>query len=142
METLTLIANTPISPLPESGHVLQQSKLLKEYYQLYLYYHYGTLLPAGFPKSIIRQFPNRSYNQMLKTAISNQTNIVNAYIAIQNEYLKDYYTLYVSYVDGDELPEYFPETIISEFPSSYYRDDLKTAIAQLQKEINAEKATM
>lgn len=139
METLTA---TTLAPLPDFNTVLADARLLSNYYALYMNYFYGVPLPPDFPRSIIQQFPNKSYKLQLKTAIANQTNVVNGYLAIQNEYLKDYHVLYTHYANGAALPPDFPESILKQFPSSNYKQQLKGAIATLQNQVNQEKAAM
>jgi len=140
METLT--ATSTLAPLPDYNVVLANAQLVHNYYVLYSHYFFGVPLPANFPESIIKQFPNKSYKAQLKAAIANQTNVVNSAVAIQNEYLTDYFALYLHYANGAALPSDFPESILKQFPSSNYQQQLKSAIASLQGEINQEKAAM
>jgi hypothetical protein len=122
--------------------VLAEIKQLGRYFELYWYYTSGEMLPFDFPQKHLNKFPDRSYKQLLMTAIANQMNTVNTYLAIQNEYLKDYYVLYLHFANGMELPSDFPESISDQFPSRTYIHQLKGAMNMLQHEINIEKATM
>ena len=75
-------------------------------------------------------------------AIANQMNTVNTYLSIQNEYLKNYYVLYLHYANGMDLPVGFPESVIDQFPNRSCIHQLKGAITVLEHEINNEKAAM
>jgi hypothetical protein len=139
METL---ADIRLSPIPESKMILSEIRVLGCYFELYWHFSQGEILRFDFPQKQLNQFPDRSYKQLLMTAIANQMNTINTYIAIQNEYLKNYYVLYLHYANGMDLPSEFPESIIDLFPSRSYIHQLKGAINMLQQEINNEKATM
>lgn len=128
-----------LAPLPTYNQVKPEAVTLSNYYVLYNHYFFGSALPAGFPSSIVSQFPNRSYKRQLKAAIQLQTSKVNGMYAIHNEYLSDYYALYMHYSYSTALPVDFPAQILSQFPSSNYKQTLKAAIAQLQDDINGEK---
>lgn len=54
-----------------------QNKYLTDYYALYGHYFFSQKLPADFPESIIKQFPNDSYKRQLKAAISGLTDEIN-----------------------------------------------------------------
>lgn len=139
METLTDIS---LSPIPESKMVLSEIRVLGCYFELYWHFSQGENLRFDFPQKHLDQFPDRSYKQLLMTAIANQMNTINTYIAIQNEYLKNYYVLYLHYANGMDIPEDFPESIMDLFPSRTYIHQLKSAISMLQLDINNEKRTM
>lgn len=139
METLNPVA---LAPLPDPSVALADAQLLHNYYTLYMHYFFGAPLPADFPAAIVKQFPSKAYKQQLKTAIANETNVVNGYLATQNEYLKDYYALYMHYAYSSDLPADFPQSILEQFPNKSYQQQLKGAIATLQNEINQEKAAM
>lgn len=139
METLT---DRYISPIPESKMVLSEIRVLDCYFELYGYFSKGELLPFDFPQKYLDQFPDRSYKQLLMTAIANQMNTVNTYMAIQNEYLKNYYVLYLHYANGMDIPLDFPESILDQFPNRSYIHQLKGAINTLQYEINYEKISL
>lgn len=133
------MSTNTLAPLPTYSEVQPQAVTLSNYYVLYNYYFFGSKLPADFPPAIVKEFPNRSYKRQLKAAIQEQTAKVNGMVAIQNEYLSDYYALYMHYAYSTALPVDFPEQIMSQFPSSNYKQDLKAAIAKLQDDINGEK---
>lgn len=139
METLTDIR---LSPIPDSKMVLAEISVLGCYFDLYWHFSNGERLPFDFPQTYLNKFPDRSYKQLLMTVIANQMNTINTYIAIQNEYLKDYYALYLHYANGMDLPSDFPESVLDLFPNRSYIHQLKGAITMLQQEINIEKATM
>nr|WP_294858649.1 hypothetical protein [uncultured Fluviicola sp.] len=139
METLTDIS---LSPIPESKMVLSEIRVLGCYFELYWHFSQGEKLRFDFPQKHLDRFPDRSYKQLLMTAIANQMNMINTYMAIQNEYLKNYYVLYLHYANGMDIPADFPESIIDLFPSRTYIHQLKSAINMLQFEINNEKAMM
>ncbi|MNK51221.1 hypothetical protein D3C87_701170 [compost metagenome] len=46
-----------------------QQDYISDYFTLYNYFAFGGTLPATFPESIFQQFPNKSFQQQLKTAI-------------------------------------------------------------------------
>jgi hypothetical protein len=139
---MELHTDMQLSPLPESKTVLSEIGILSAYFELYWHYSNGEMLRLDFPQKYLNKFPERAYKQLLMTEIANKMNTVNAYIAIQNEYLKDYYVLYLHYANGMDIPADFPETIIDQFPSRSYIHQLKGAITALQLEINNEKAAM
>lgn len=139
MEILTEIK---LSPIPDSKMVLAEIRMLERYFELYGHYSNGDMLPFDFPQRQLDKFPDRSYKQLLMTAIANQMNTVNTYIAIQNEYLKNYYVLYLHYANGMDIPSNFPESIIDQFPNRSCIHQLKAAINNLQLEINNEKTAM
>lgn len=139
METDTALR---ISPIPESKMVLTEIRLLGRYFELYWCFTQGDSLPFDFPQEQLNEFPDRSYKQLLMTAIANKMNTINTYLAIQNEYLKDYYVLYLHYANGMDIPSDFPESILDQFPTRSYIHQLKGAITNLQKDINTEKANM
>lgn len=132
--------STTLAPLPTFAEVQPHAILLKDYYVLYGHYFFGSSLPADFPQNLLKEFPNRSYKMQLKAAITSETAIVNNLEGIQNEYLKDYYTLYMHYAYSTPIPVGFPQSILNEFPSKNYKEQLKNAIAALQSEVNQEKA--
>lgn len=141
MELLTL-TDLRLSPLPDTKVVLSEIKTLESYFELYWHFSRGELLPFDFPQKHLNRFPDRSYKQMLMTEIANKMNNVNMYLAIQNEYLKNYYALYLHYANGMDIPSDFPESIIDQFPSRAYIHQLKGAIAMLQQEISNERTAL
>ena len=46
-----------------------QQEYVNNYFTLYNYFAFGGTLPSDFPKSILQQFPNKSFQQQLKAAI-------------------------------------------------------------------------
>lgn len=46
-----------------------QQDYVSYYFTLYNFFAFDAALPAGFPESILQQFPNKSFQQQLKTAI-------------------------------------------------------------------------
>lgn len=137
-----LLTDLRLSPLPDSKTVLEEIRDLESYFELYWHFSRGELLPFDFPQKHLNKFPDRSYKQLLMTAIANKMNTVNTYLAIQNEYLKNYYVLYLHYANGMDIPSDFPELIIDQFPSRSYIHQLKGAISLLQQEINTERTAM
>lgn len=131
-----------LKPLPTYNDVRPHVVLNMQYYLLYGYYFFEIPLPSDFPKSIISQFPNKSYKRQLKAAINMQTSKINDLEGIQNDYLSDYYVLYLHYANGVKLPVDFPQQILSQFPSKSYKEQLKKSISNLQTEINNEKAKL
>lgn len=126
--------------LPPSFEEVREAQItLKDYYTLYMHYAYSTKLPTDFPESILKEFPNKSYKRELKGAIIRQTAIVKILEEEQNNYLHDYYTLYMHYAYSTKLPEDFPECVLAQFPSKNYKGELKQAIINLQNAINKEK---
>jgi hypothetical protein len=139
METL---ADRRLSPIPDSKMVLAEIRNLECYFELYRHYSNGGMLSFDFPQKHLNRFPDRSYKQLLMTAIANQMNTVNTYISIQNEYLKNYYVLYLHYANGMDIPSDFPESVTDQFPNRSCIHQLKGAINTLQQDINNEKAMM
>ena len=139
---MELVTDMKLSPLPDSKMVLSEIGVLSAYFELYWYYSNGEMLRFDFPQKHLNKFPDRSYKQLLMTAIANQMNSINTWMAIQNEYLKDYYVLYLHYANGMDIPADFPETITDQFPGRSFIHQLKGAITTLQQEINNEKAAM
>lgn len=139
---MELTTENAIPQLPDFDTVLADAKLLKNYYALYSHYFFGAPLPANFPAAIVKQFPNPSYKMQLKNAIALQTGIVNNLVAIQQEYVNDYFTLYNYFAFGGILPADFPESILQQFPNKSFQQQLKEAIIQLQGKIAQEKAEM
>ncbi|WP_343634180.1 hypothetical protein [Fluviicola sp.] len=137
-----LLTDVTLSPLPDAKTVLEEIRDLESYFELYWHFSRGELLPFDFPQKHLNQFPDRTYKQLLMTAIANKMNTVNTYLAIQNEYLKNYYVLYLHYANGMDIPSDFPELIIDQFPSRSYIHQLKGAISILQQEINTERTAM
>jgi hypothetical protein len=137
-----LLTDIRLSPLPDAKLVQGEIKDLESYLELYGHFSRGEMLPFDFPQKHLNKFPDRSYKQLLMTGIANKMNTVNTYLAIQNEYLKNYYVLYLHYANGMDIPSDFPETIIDQFPSRSYIHQLKGAITQLQHEINIERTAM
>ena len=139
---MELLTDISLSPIPEPKLVLSEIGVLGCYFELYLHYSRGEQLRFDFPQKFLNQFPDRSYKQLLMTAIANQMNTVNTYLAIQTEYLKNYYALYLHYANGMDMPSDFPESILDLFPSRTYIHQLKSAIVMLQQEMNTEKAAL
>ncbi len=139
---MELLADIRLSPLPDAKMVLDEVRALESYFELYWHYSRGEMLSFDFPQRHLNKFPDRSYKQLLMTAIANQMNTINTYLAIQNEYLKNYYVLYLHYANGMDIPTDFPESIIDQFPSRSYIHQLKGAITTLQHNINNEKSAM
>lgn len=135
-------AQNTIPQLPDVTAVMNDAALLKNYYALYSHYFFGAPLPANFPDSIVEQFPNTSYKMQLKNAIAAQTTVVNGLIAIQQDYVSDYFTLYNNFAFDAALPANFPESILQQFPNKSFQQQLKTAIIELQGAIAREKAEM
>jgi len=135
-------ADIGLSPLPDPKMVFGEIKELESYFELYRHFSRGELLPFDFPQKHLNKFPDRSYKQLLMTAIANKMNTVNTYLAIQNEYLKNYYVLYLHYANGMDIPLDFPESITNQFPNRSYIHQLKGTINTLQQEINNERAAM
>lgn len=139
---MELFTDISLSPIPESKLVLSEIEVLGCYFELYLHFSRGEKLRFDFPQKHLNLFPERSYKQLLMTSIANQMNTVNTYLAIQTEYLKNYYALYLNYANGMDMPSDFPESILDLFPSRTYIHQLKSAIVMLQQEINTEKAAL
>lgn len=139
---MELLTDTRLSPLPESKMILAEIRILGYYFELYWHFSNGEMLPFDFPQKYLDEFPNRSYKQLLMTAIANKMNSINTYMAIQNDYLKNYYILYLHFANGMDIPSDFPDAIIDQFPNRGYIHQLKGAITTLQHEINIEKQTM
>jgi hypothetical protein len=139
---MEIFTDKEISPIPETRMVLTEIRVLGRYFELYWHFSQGEILPFDFPQKQLNEFPDRSYKQLLMTAIANKMNTINTYLAIQNEYLKNYYVLYLHYANGMDIPSEFPETIIDLFPSRSYIHQLKGAITTLQMDINNEKTEM
>ncbi|WP_294669777.1 hypothetical protein [uncultured Fluviicola sp.] len=137
-----LLTDIRLSPLPDAKLVLDDIKDLEAYLELYWHFSRGEILPFDFPQKHMNRFPDRSYKQLLMTDIANKMNTINTYLAIQNEYLKNYYVLYLHYANGMDIPSDFPEEIIDQFPSRTYIHQLKGAMTVLQQEINSERAAM
>jgi hypothetical protein len=137
-----LLTDIRLSPLPDAKLVLDDIKDLEAYLELYWHFSRGENLPFDFPQKHLNKFPDRSYKQLLMTDIANKMNTINTYLAIQNEYLKNYYVLYLHYANGMDIPSDFPEEIIDQFPSRTYIHQLKGAMNILQQEINSERAAM
>lgn len=136
---MELLNEIRLSPLPETKMVLGEIKDLGAYFELYMHFSKGELLPFDFPQKHLDKFPDRSYKQLLMMEITNKMNAINTYMAIQNEYLKNYYVLYLHYANGMDIPLDFPEAIIDQFPNRSYIHRLKGAITMLQLEINNER---
>jgi hypothetical protein len=139
---MELLTDIRLSPLPETKIVLAEIKDLESYFELYWHFLRGEMLPFHFPQKHLNKFPDRSYKQMLMTEIANTMNTVNMYLAIQNEYLKNYYALYLHYANGMDLPSDFPEMVMDQFPSRTYIHQLKSAITMLQQEITNERTAL
>lgn len=137
-----LLTDIRLSPLPDAKLVLGEIKDLESYMELYWHFSRGEMLSFDFPQKHLNKFPDRSYKQLLMTDIANKMNTINTYLAIQNEYLKNYYVLYLHYANGMDIPSDFPEEIIDQFPSRTYIHQLKGAMNILQQEINSERAAM
>ena len=137
-----LLTDIRLSPLPDAKLVLDDIKDLEAYLELYWHFSRGENLPFDFAQKHLNKFPDRSYKQLLMTDIANKMNTINTYLAIQNEYLKNYYVLYLHYANGMDIPSDFPEEIIDQFPSRTYIHQLKGAMNILQQEINSERAAM
>ena len=137
-----LLTDIRLSPLPDARQVLDDIKDLEAYLELYWHFSRGEILRFDFPQKHLNRFPDRSYKQLLMTDIANKMNTINTYMAIQNEYLKNYYVLYLHYANGMDIPSDFPEEIIDQFPSRNYIHQLKGAMTVLQQEINSERAAM
>jgi hypothetical protein len=127
METL---ADRRLSPIPDSKMVLAEIRNLECYFELYGHYSNGGMLSFDFPQKHLNRFPDRSYKQLLMTAIANQMNTVNTYISIQH------------YANGMDIPSDFPESVTDQFPNRSCIHQLKGAINTLQQDINNEKAMM
>ncbi len=139
---MELLTDIRLSPLPETKTVLAEIEDLTCYLELYWHFSRGEMLPFHFPQKHLNRFPERSYKQMLMTEIANTMNTINMYLAIQNEYLKNYYALYLHYANGMDLPSDFPEAVMDQFPSRTYIHQLKSAITMLQQEITNERTAM
>lgn len=126
---------------PTLENVSSYQTKLKFYYDLYNFYFFGAPLPADFPPSIQKQFPNRSYKAQLKAAIVATTNEVDELVSLQREYLTDYYALYMHYSYSTALPKNFMQCILQQFPNKSYKAQLKAAIATLQGIVNQEEPT-
>lgn len=124
--------------LPDSETMLAKALLLRNYYELYVHHTNGTSLPEHFPKSLLDAFPTKLYRRQLKTAMINLQHTYQQLQALQNEYLSDYFTLYMHYTYHTDLPEDFPQTILDAFPTSASKDELQAAIASLQEQIRKE----
>lgn len=135
-------ADIGLSPLPDAKMVLGEIRELESYFELYWHFSRGEMLSFDFPQKHLNKFPDGSYKQLLMTAIANKMNTVNTYLAIQNEYLKNYYVLYLHYANGMDIPSDFPESVIDQFPNRSFIHQLKSAINTLQHEINNERAAM
>ena len=142
MKKMELLTDIRLSPLPDAKKVLTEIRDLEAYFELYWHYSRGEMLPFHFHEKYLNKFPDRSHKQLLMTEITNKMNTINTYLAIQNEYLKNYYVLYLHYANGMDIPSDFPELIIDQFPSRSYIHQLKGAINILQQEINNERAAM
>lgn len=59
------------------GLINIQNQYLTDYYSLYTHYCNGVSLPENFPAAILRKFPNKSYEQQLRSAILTLQNEVN-----------------------------------------------------------------
>ena len=139
---MELLTDIRLSPLPDTKIVLAEIKDLESYFELYWHFSRGEMLSFHFPQKHLNKFPDSSYKQMLMTQIANTINTVNMYLAIQNEYLKNYYALYLHYANGMDLPSDFPEMVMDQFPSRTYIHQLKNAMNMLQQEITNEKAVL
>lgn len=139
---MEILTDRRLSPIPDSKMVLAEIRNLGYYFELYWYYSNGEMLSFDFPQKHLNKFPDRSYKQLLMNAIANQMNTVNTYLSIQNEYLKNYYVLYLHYANGMDLPSGFPESVMDQFPNRSWIHQLKGAITTLQHEIDNEKAAM
>lgn len=129
------MATTALQPIPTYQEVRPAAVLLSNLHALYGHYFFGSPLPAGFPESIINEFPNKSYKRQLKDAIAAQQTVVTNMETIQKQYLIDYNTLYLYYAYSVKLPIDFPQSILAEFPSKNYQQQLKEAMIELQNEM-------